>query len=398
MISTPGISLPPHWIVGDKIFYNQMAAWKEITESKREFRYYFYEREYDCHDFAKEPKESWDDLVYARCVQLRQKYRNLKLFYSAGRDSHHIIRSFIKYNIPIDELILVHQISNYVRHHEHVQWIEPMAKQYLKHNPKAKISTIILDKEKYERFYSDGFTDQESMTFQCGLFAPTKYDWLALNFDGLNDSSSGFIIGTDKPRLLWNNGNIYTAVLDKNHEINHDTNNILEHFYYAPDLPELHIKQCHQMIRYIEQHYPNADEKFIGSESVKSTFQDSKSDYYDEMCIACGRGPAFDINLRIQNGKNKWSGGHHKSWIELGNMAKEQGWKSINHYEEMMKWWITNVPEAFHFEDPRQGATKGIWGKRYFIKKFTPVSAQKEHQIITTDPGEIQLEIPQFLL
>ena len=64
----------------------------------------------------------------------------------------------------------------------------------------------------------------------------------------------------------------------------------------------------------------------------------------------------------------------------------------------MMKWWITNVPEAFHFEDPRQGATKGIWGKRYFIKKFTPVFAQKEHQIITTDPGKIQLEPLHFLL
>jgi len=37
----------PHWVVGDKHIYNQLEAWQEIGESKREFRFYFHDHVYD---------------------------------------------------------------------------------------------------------------------------------------------------------------------------------------------------------------------------------------------------------------------------------------------------------------------------------------------------------------
>lgn len=357
------ITYTPHWIVGEERIYNQLEAWQKIISSKKAFRFYFHETEYDQHNWTVEPGDPWDNLVKARCLQLRQRYNTLKLFYSAGRDSDHILQSFIKHNIPVDELVLIHWPRNPLRNFEYHNYILPRAQQYLKINPTAKITTITIGQKEYEEYYNNSWIEGKGASMCLGYFLPTQWGWIANKLSEVN-SGTGFIVGADKPKLLIDGDNVYTAVLDKTLEVYLESHHLIECFYYAPDLPELYIKQCHILVNYLEKHYPDTDQKFI------SEFLDnSKSPYYDEMCIAVGRGKGFNVSLGIQNGKNKYDGSH-AVFQTLKDIATQEKWQSINHYNDTIEYYRKSIPDAFHSANIVKGGTIGIWGKKYFIKKF----------------------------
>jgi hypothetical protein len=106
----------PHWQVNGEKFNSQFLAWRTASEKNTKPSFYFYDEEYDKLNWTQEPNESWDDICYERCFVLRERYKKLTLMYSAGRDSHHLLRCFIKFKIPLDELILIktHFISIFI--------------------------------------------------------------------------------------------------------------------------------------------------------------------------------------------------------------------------------------------------------------------------------------------
>lgn len=359
------ISLTPHWVVGNERIYNQLVAWQRIIETKSDFRFYYYETEYDRVKWDVEPTETWDELVHTRCVQLRERYQDLKLLYSAGRDSHHILRSFIKYNIPVDELILVHFTVNPIRHWEHVNVVLPMAEKYRVYNPKVRITTIDVTEKDFDTFYTDQFSVDVDTTSLLGTYLPSRYPWILNRMADLTNSKAGFVVGLDKPSLFFEDGNAYARVIDKTFEFFHGKDQILDHFYFAPDLPELYVKQCHMLLNYLNKNYPDADDFFI-NEFTRNTY----SQYYDELCLAVGRGPAFDLSLPLQNGKNKFRSGKEAVYQKLEREAKEKNWKSLGRFNDSNDYWSKKMPEAFKEGDAKLG-TIGIWGKKYFLRKFS---------------------------
>ena len=42
-------------------------------------------------------------------MQLRDEYDYIRLYYSSGSDSETCLQTFMKNNIPIDEIVVVHQ-------------------------------------------------------------------------------------------------------------------------------------------------------------------------------------------------------------------------------------------------------------------------------------------------
>jgi hypothetical protein len=300
------ISLLPHWIVNGEAYYNQLSAWQAIKSSGEDGRFYFNEYAYDQYDWSQDPKESWDSLVHARCLQLRQRYTKLKLLYSAGRDSYHVLTSFARYNIPVDELILVYYVLNPVRNKEYHEWILPMAHEYKKINPSVKITTVEINDVAYNSYYSEDWAERGSDAHAViGLFQPTDHGWIINKYNLNTESGSGVMVGVDKPKIYLKDGKIYSTVYDNVFIFHYSHFQELEYFYFTADMPELHIKQCHMLVSYLKLHYPNADQEFI-NEFVNR----SSSQYYDEYCISTGRGAAANINVSAQNGKNKFPPGH----------------------------------------------------------------------------------------
>lgn len=354
----------PHWVVGDKRIYNQMEAWEEIVSSRREFRFYFYDHIYDRYDWSVEPEQSWEELVHHRCLQLRQKYRKLSLWYSGGRDSHHILRSFIKHNIPLDELLLCHYKLNPVRSAEYYDWQLPLAMKYRQINPQVKITTVDVDEKVYSRYYSSDLVNSKYFSSAVGFYQPSDYEWHTMNLCNVSDSSTGFITGIEKPILYLNNGKIYHRFMDKIIELFRGAMSEHEMFYFAPELPELYIKQCHILAKYIKLKYPARDQSFF-----HNFISNPKSQYYSELCTACGRGPALDESVPANNGKGKYLGSH-KVFDHIIDVAKKERFESIDVWEDWMTYWTKKTPEAFD-KNYRDGGTTGIWSKEKFIMNYS---------------------------
>jgi hypothetical protein len=356
------ISKLPHWVVGDQTYNNQFQTWLAMAETNLPGRFNLYEEEFDQFDWSKEPAESWDQLLRARCLQLRHKYRNLKILYSGGRDSHCMLRAFIKNNIPIDELLIVDYSLNPVRHNEYNIWIAPMAQHYLQHNPNAKITTLTIGLEDYKQWYGEDWSEKANMNMVQGFFQPSDYTWMIEKQCKISDSSTGIVCGLEKPYMIVKENKLYTAAIDRPFLHYFNNLNVIEFFYTTPDLPELQIKQCHMLANYLEEHYPDAGSNFFKEFcSVKN---------YDEYCISLGRGPAVDITSPSQNARGKYAG-DHPTFQVLRKIIRKEVPTVWNHYNENVNWFVKHAPNAFVdiFNKTTIGP-KTIEGKHYFVRDW----------------------------
>jgi hypothetical protein len=322
----------PHWIVGQQRYTNQFDTWQAIARTKQPARFCLYEQAFDLLDWTQEPRESWDELLRIRCIQLRQKYKNLKLLYSGGRDSHCILQAFIKNQIPIDELLIVNYSRNPVRSAEFVNWIRPMAYRYLQHNPGAKITTLTIGVEDYKKWYHEAWSEKTSATTMSGLFQPSDYTWMIEQKCSIDHSNTGIMCGLEKPELVIQDDKLFVTNRDSPFLYYFNNAGMMDFFYISPDLPELHLKQSWLMINYINTHYPNADNEFL------KIFQHSHSGYYDELATAVGRGPAVNINAPEQNGLAKY-GGSHPAFQVLKKIIISELPLAWNQYQENMNWF-----------------------------------------------------------
>lgn len=355
------LSKIPHWVVGDQHYTNQFQTWQAIANTGLPARFYLYEEAFDQLDWTTNPKESWDELLRIRCIQLRQKYKNLKLLYSGGRDSHCILRAFVKNQIPIDELLIVDYSRNPVRTAEFKSWIQPMAHRYKQHNPQVKITTLTIGINEYKKWFGETWTENLTSTLPSGFFQPSDYSWMIEQQCRVPDSSTGIMCGLEKPELELIDNKIYSTNTDRAflHYFNSQT--IMEFFYISPDLPELHLKQCWLMVEYLKAHYPKADSKFFDD------FQYYRGDYYDEFAISAGRGPAVDVTCPSQNGKGKYSGTHPVFQV-LKKIIRNEAPKVWEHYQENLNWFYKNSPISVdQSQDSFWRGAKQIKGKYYFI-------------------------------
>lgn len=359
MISTP------YYQVGDQRIYNQYLAWREILTSGREFRFVCYEQEYDRLDWTKEPTQSWDEICRNKCDMLRQRYRKLSLFYSAGRDSHHILTCFDRFNIPLDQLILIEPPLQPTKYFEFQNYIVPMARMYQKRWPQCKVKIIKFDQPLFDQYYRDNWLEKSDMTLTQGLFNPVQFGWLtehAVNAE----PDHGVIVGLEKPRIILEDGKFYSVILDKSVEIFLSSRTNFELFYYSPDYPEVHLKQTWMMLRHLEENYSPITPEFL-QKFCANTF----TEYYDEFCRSCGRGNAWNLDLHLQNGKNKYQlSGRDPKIQSTAEHARSQGWQAVHHYHQAFEYLANSMPQAFNQGDPHLG-TVGIWGKKYFLKDQT---------------------------
>jgi hypothetical protein len=351
----------PHWIVGQQRYTNQFDTWQAVSRTGQPARFCLYEDAFDSLDWTQDPAESWDQLMRIRCIQLRQKYKNLKLLYSGGRDSHCILQAFIKNQIPIDELLIVNYSRNPVRSAEYANWIRPMAHRYLQHNPRAKITTLTIGVEDYKKWYNETWSENSSATTMRGLFQPSDYTWMIEQQCSIDHSSTGIMCGLEKPDLVVQDNKLFAT--NRDDPFLHYFNNlsIMDFFYISPDLPELHLKQTWLMVNYINKHYPAADSKFL------KIFQHPHSGYYDELAMAVGRGPAVNINTPEQNGLAKYTGSHPVFQLLKKTIISElpDVW---NRYQENLNWFYQGQTNSTEFtaKDWWLGA-KSVPGKYYFV-------------------------------
>lgn len=389
----------PHWVVNGQRISSQINAWRAAHKLGVLPHFYFYEEEYDKLDWTKDPTETWDQLCYDRCVQLRQRYKKLSLFYSAGRDSHHVIRCFYHFNIPLDEIVLLNLQTNPVRQDQLIQLIYPQVHEYLKAYPNTKVKTVDVGPKEFDAYFNDDWLEKPASALY-GCFQPTNFSFYVKQIMHADELSHGVILGVDKPRVILEHGKYYSTMLDKVVETHLSDIPNVELFYYAPTMPELHLKQSWMLLNHIERTYgskllytpdqidPLINTKLgasptgfsittpietIATSKITSEFLidycgNSHGVYYDDLCIACGRGAAWNINLSIQNGKSKYKvSGRELIFQQLLKTATKDNWKSAHNFSDAMDYLKKHYEQIFNNLDPYLG-TNGVYSKRYYMK------------------------------
>jgi len=352
----------PHWVVNGEKFSHQFTAWKYALAQNTVPEFKFYEDEYATVDWTVDPTRTWQELCADRCTQLRQKYQHLSLFYSAGRDSHHILRSFVKENIPLDELIVIEYRNNPVRMFELKNYILPQVKKYQAINPKVKVTTLVIGKKEFELMYTDDWLEK-APGLHAGFFQPIAFDFKMSLLGRYNLHTHGVIIGIDKPRILIEHGKLYGTVLDKTAENFISWTPNLELFYFAPDMPEMHVKQTRMCAQHLLAHYRDR----LTPEFLVDYCGNSHSVYYDDFCMSAGRGPAWDVTLGIQNGTSKHRNqGRSELFQNMIAQGQKEKWSAAINFKESFEQIAEPMTSAFNKGDPYLG-TIGVYGKKYYL-------------------------------
>lgn len=259
-----------YYIVNDKQYSNKIEAIFEANKSNADIKWIFYDEVFNNIDFTIEPTELLNQLYLKRAIQLREKYDYLILFFSGGSDSVHILETFLKNNIKLDEIVVGYPesgLSNYNFNNVDTSASNNIS-EYL-YTTKPYLNKI---KQKYPNLkitLHDYFIDM--LNYKSNDWLVRASDWIhpttTAKFDLsryshldniLENKTIGAIYGIEKPIVIYapkyekyyyvlSDTNINGAVMPKNHPNMH-----VELFYITPDMPELLIKQAHTIVKQCE--------------------------------------------------------------------------------------------------------------------------------------------------
>lgn len=326
---------------------------------------YFLDQEWSTVDWTSPPTESWQELVDRRCHQLRNRYRRLTLFFSGGYDSITILNGFIRNNISLDELIVwerpwIPTIKNEVNY---ALRLAENVKKY--HWPTVQITHLVRNLDHMQKFYQ---ANKDNWIMSPGNFIhPTKLmrDWEFENFLSLRGKNQnpdhGYIEGRDKPRLDFVDNKWYATMNDNlAHWIMGGGS---EPFYFAEDLPELHVKQCYMMVEWLEKNFD------VTHELVHKIQSHMSPSIYEQWNLAVGRDTVFDDMARYGLGaKTKDTGGINsadsviaRKYLEDTEKESYKIWK--NGIDTIRAVW----PDCW---DNQTNGIKSVISEQHYMRDF----------------------------
>jgi len=264
--------------LNNQIFWDKASAL--LAASKLQYNYSdikwnFNDDHFTKYDWTIEPVGHLRDFYHQRARQLREKYDYLILNFSGGSDSATVLYSFIQQNLFIDEVVIRNPQSatkkygidpNNLSPYNEFSEFELAAKPILKWleivSPKTKITIhdfsldIVSDKINWD----ENFIRWTGDYINPGCIVRYTHNNIQEHINLFDKGKKiAIIFGTDKPRVIFQNEDVNFYFIDRAvHSAlpatvnNGFTNLNVELFYWSADLPELIIKQCHEIKRWFE--------------------------------------------------------------------------------------------------------------------------------------------------
>lgn len=364
-----------YWCVDNEYYDNKVKA--IIAAQHRalgpdDITYHYNDQSWNKFDWSQEPDESLQELYVARARQLREKYKTLILRFSSGADSTNILRIFVDNNIKLDVVAM---------NEWHLPGIDPMlctiniekkilGKPLLEKllQQGAKFQVVV---NNFSSTLEDALGDDPAWIFD--IDAPkfscidiTAYRALTTpEFDQWDHSTTGVIVGVDKPRLWCSKGKIwYFSMPDTLHSMHNVANNMIpEPFYWTADMPEIVIKQSHV----VKQFWKNHLDKLGGSTELLQIPNKKQQiipliypSYYGDIDPFAEKLPYNDhedINLKYKNGN--------------GSAPRGWGWDWQFHKSPYFKIWKDGINLADRLIDRQFKDKDSIWEnglKPYYTK------------------------------
>ena len=196
---------------------------------------------FDKLDWSIEPAQSLKSLMLTRALQLRDTYKYIKFFFSGGADSTTILNVFLDNDILIDEIIVYKYLENNDSNYEVDHFTIPYLKKIEQQLPHTKIKIFTTYEDYFEKYLTDKW-----------FYTRSSLSARHYNFTKINGKNYCSIIGGADPYLELVNGTFHATFFDSNGAGELANYRNVELFYTTPDLPELHLKQCHMMKKHIK--------------------------------------------------------------------------------------------------------------------------------------------------
>ena len=368
-----------YYIVDGKPFWSKTQALKQCGNDMKKISLYFMDSCWDKTDLSTEPTYSFADLCLKRSRQIREKYDAISLFLSGGYDSMTALYSFIDAKCLIDEIIIIDK-SKFLVDPEFKNALR-IAVNYKKNvNPKCIITTKDYDFKFYKNFYlkykqdwvdndiwSQRFTKtgaEETITYMPGKSSFEKFATHNHNYVVSRDNA--YVDLRDNKWYMWGlDGHLY-----------HGIGSGVELFFYSHELPELHLKQTHNIIKWFES--LNA----INHELVHK-IQNNDTQWYQSYKLAMGR-----ISPLIDHSIHGWAkcfsqGATSIDGVKVLKFFKEENKKIYDYYIEGLKKaryeQFNNLDINKSIEENLPITRSKKWYVRDFINRSTtPQSATSE--------------------
>jgi hypothetical protein len=168
------------------------------------------------YDWLTEPSETWDELIRDKCLELRENYKYLRLWYSGGEDSHTILDAFIKHKIPLDEIAMFRiSLEDFDTCPACVE-INDYAAPFLNQNREdlmgAKIKVYDIGYDVFKNYYNVyNIREWNNLNFRV----TNNFKWHELGLSGIHDIDGIINIwGIDKPYVNHDEMGFYWFVVD----------------------------------------------------------------------------------------------------------------------------------------------------------------------------------------
>ena len=340
-----------HYTCNGKKFIGKIQAVKESHQSGQMINFVGPDS-FSTHDWSIDSAESLDTLLKLYATKIRDENKKIRVWYSGGCDSHVMLDSFLRNKIHIDEIVCVKsgvkpadfEIDNYA-----LPYLDK-----IRHTiPNTDINVVSHSYDFYKQFYSDDSWPDKFLSLRPTVqhfhfrFSNTNF----VKFDTLNNEYVN-VWGKDKPRLKYVDGKWYTYFFDV------DIEPCPNQINFFSDDPVIHAKQCHMVIKQIENNYETKDYNQI---TDYSTYQDQWNKMlgrYEQTVF-----PLKDLEQDTISEYTVYTGKEKKALEYMNAHYPEtvHGWaKGLKKLSTIAdgKWWNNGKPEM---------GTIGIFEKFYCL-------------------------------
>ena len=239
-IKLPGIHYP-HFLVNNKQFYSKYYAMKECVETGVEWPIFkVLPNENSYH----RPKINFHGSCIKECQIISDTSKKVRLWYSGGRDSHHILVHLLKTKSKLDEICAYRRfpavIDSGTNEYDRFNVIEILKKTLNSYNKKVKIIIYDVLPEHFAH-WSDNLETEYFPYTKNSIIAHTLHP-LAEIYPEIMDLDYVNIIGNTPPctignKFYWLDVNFNSAFNDPN----------VCHFFCDTRNMDLIVNQAYQM-------------------------------------------------------------------------------------------------------------------------------------------------------
>lgn len=197
------------------------------------------------YSWNKEPTESWEELLLQRALLLREKYKYLKLWFSGGADSTTVLNTFLRNNIPIDEIVVYRFAinDNFLNksNYEIDNYVTPFLKNLSNVLINTKISYIDFGKDYYDKYLGEKW-----------LHTKSSLELRHYHLPKIRGKNYCNIFCDLTPDVYYDKGRWYSDLWDSSNLGELASFSNIELFYSTDEFPELHAKQLHLVKNYLK--------------------------------------------------------------------------------------------------------------------------------------------------